>query len=117
MTEPVLGFEPYTRRALWSVLENALKYAATPVSPVAIHMLTTTDHLDLVVEDHGPGISAEDLPHLFERFYRGETARGTIGTGLGLSIAQALMSAQGGALEVESSDAGTRIHLRFCRMA
>lgn len=117
MTDRVLGFEPYVRRALWSVLENALKYAATPESPVLIHMVTTPDDLDLVVEDHGPGISTEDLPHLFERFYRGETARGTVGTGLGLSIVQALMSAQGGALEVESSDAGTRIHLRFCRTA
>lgn len=116
-TERVLGFEPYVRRALWSVLENALKYAATPKSPVVIHVIAALNDLDLIVEDHGPGISAEDLPHLFERFYRGETARGTVGTGLGLSIAQALMSAQGGALEVESSGAGTRIHLRFSRMA
>ncbi len=111
----VLGFEPYTRRALWSILENALKYAATPESPVEIDIVASEEHIDLVVKDHGPGIPEADLPHLFERFYRGETSRGTVGTGLGLSIAHALMTAQRGALEVESSESGTRVHLRFVR--
>ncbi len=116
LSDGVLGFEPYTRRALWSVLENALKYAASPDSPVTIKVDSTDEFTDLVVIDQGPGIRANDIPHLFERFYRGETSRGTAGTGLGLSIARALMIAQGGTLDVESSDLGTRVHLRFVRM-
>jgi signal transduction histidine kinase len=54
------------------------------------------------VRDGGHGIEAEDLPRLFERFYRGARARGTPGLGLGLPIAKALVEAQNGTLAVES---------------
>ena len=60
--------------------------------------------------DHGPGIPANDLPHLFERFYRGEKtrAREEGGSGLGLAIVQGLLVAIGGSIRVDSVEgAGT----------
>ena len=59
----------------------------------------------LVVQDTGPGITAEELPHLFERFFRGRLAESghTAGTGLGLSIAQQIAQAHGGRITVEST--------------
>ena len=54
------------------------------------------------VRDTGPGIAPEVLPHIFERFYRGQAARTGRGAGLGLSIARELVEAQGGTITVES---------------
>jgi signal transduction histidine kinase len=58
----------------------------------------------ITVSDTGPGIPAEDLDHVFDRFYRGEAARarGSGGSGLGLAIVQALVSAHDGTVSVES---------------
>ncbi|HEV7424501.1 MAG TPA: sensor histidine kinase, partial [Candidatus Paceibacterota bacterium] len=58
----------------------------------------------LKVEDNGLGISREDLPHIFERFYRSEQARmtTTIGTGLGLAIAKLVVNTHGGDISVKS---------------
>ena len=54
------------------------------------------------VRDSGPGIAPEALPHIFERFYRGQASRTGRGAGLGLSIAKELVEAQGGTITVES---------------
>ncbi len=68
----------------------------------------------LSVTDSGPGIAAHDLPHVFERYYRGDPAHAGTGTGLGLSIAKGLIEAQGGRIEVEShAGSGTIVRLRL----
>jgi len=54
------------------------------------------------VRDEGPGISEEDLPHIFERFYRGDQARSGEGTGLGLAIARELVRLHGGRIWAEN---------------
>lgn len=59
-------------------------------------------HVAITVQDNGPGIPADVLPHVFERFYRGDPARHTGGTGLGLAIAQELITAQGGTITAHS---------------
>jgi len=87
-----------------NLLVNACKYA-----PGAAQLWSTaTDGgwAKLEVRDSGPGIAAADLPHVFERFYRGEKtrAREEGGSGLGLSIVQALARAQGGDVAIQSAE-------------
>jgi signal transduction histidine kinase len=82
-------------------VDNALVH--TPAgTPVALTALATAEHVTFSVCDRGPGIPADQLPHIFERFYRGQTARTGGGAGLGLAIARELVEAQGGTLTVES---------------
>jgi signal transduction histidine kinase len=68
----------------------------------------------LAVSNTGLGISAEDLPHLFERFYRADQSRTSGNTGLGLAISKAIVEAHGGTIEVASqSNAGTTFTIRL----
>jgi two-component system sensor histidine kinase MprB len=59
--------------------------------------------LRILVEDHGPGVDAEDVPHLFERFFRGRSASAAPGSGLGLAIAKNLARLHGGDITLKSS--------------
>jgi two-component system sensor histidine kinase MprB len=66
------------------------------------------------VRDHGPGIAAEDLPHVFDRFYRAPSARGTPGSGLGLAIVRQVAEAhQGTAVAEPAEGGGARLRLRL----
>ncbi len=98
-----------TAAALSQLLENAAWYAPD-ASPIAVNASVTSDGLTLSVRDRGPGIAATDLPHLFERFYRGrEAGRRAAGTGMGLSIARGLLAAQHGDVRAENCpDGGAR---------
>jgi two-component system sensor histidine kinase MprB len=67
----------------------------------------------VVVRDHGPGIAPEDLPHVFDRFYRASSARGMPGSGLGLAIVRRIADAHGGEVTAEPAEGGgTRMRLR-----
>jgi two-component system OmpR family sensor kinase len=87
-----------------NLLVNACKYA--PGARQAWTTFADGDRAGFRVADEGPGIPAGDLPHVFERFYRGEKtrAREEGGSGLGLSIVQGLARALGGEVEIESAD-------------
>src|SRR3984885_6228633 len=74
----VTGVPARLERAIANLLDNAIKYSP-PGEPVEVRLRDGA----LTVRDHGPGISAEDLPHIFDRFYRGAEARGRPGSGLG----------------------------------
>jgi signal transduction histidine kinase len=106
---PVLNVDS-TRIAqvLDNLLSNAHKYA--PGAPVTIRAIRGTDHLRIEVEDAGPGIAVEHLPHLFQRFYRvPDSQRSVRGTGLGLYICRKIVEAHGGEIGVESKPgSGTR---------
>lgn len=67
----------------------------------------------LSVTDDGPGVSADDLPKLVHRFYRGEHSRTTPGSGLGLSLAHAVAELHGAHLEIESANPGLRVRFVF----
>jgi len=96
-------------RAVGNLLDNARKYSpASGVVSVSCHQGT------IVVHDHGPGIAAEDLPHIFDRFYRSPAARGLPGSGLGLAIVAQVVKAEGGTITAENdSDGGARMTLRL----
>jgi two-component system sensor histidine kinase KdpD len=95
--------------ALAHVLENAAQYGPA-ASPIDVSALVTDDELTLQVRDHGPGIGPAELPHLFERFYRGEAAKSrTSGTGMGLWIARGFLGVLGGRIWAENcADGGAR---------
>jgi signal transduction histidine kinase len=92
-----------------NLITNAIKYA--PGSPILIDAKQEKDDLHITVTDHGPGIAAEHLAHLFDRFYRvpGQTASGT---GLGLFICKQIILAHKGKIWVESTlGEGTTFHI------
>jgi PAS domain S-box-containing protein len=101
---PVQGDVDEIRRAVRLLLDNALAYTSDggniTIRTRRIHKVVVIE-----VEDNGPGISPEDLPHIFQRFYRGDKARGqahNVGVGLGLPIAQKIIEAHGGTIDVET---------------
>jgi two-component system phosphate regulon sensor histidine kinase PhoR len=104
-------------RAVQNVLENAVKY--TPAGgTVRLESESTAEAVVLRVIDEGPGIAPADLGRIFERFFRGDQARGTPGTGLGLAITRHILQAHGGEAWAENRTPpqnGAVIHLRFLR--
>jgi heavy metal sensor kinase len=92
------------RQAIINLLDNAIKYSPRD-APIRLVVRRRGTEGVLEVIDQGPGIEAEHLPHLFERFYRVDRARtrDAGGAGLGLAIARWAVEANGGTLEVEST--------------
>ncbi len=89
------------RRAVTNIVTNALKY--TPAgSAIWVQSYTEGDYEVITVQDNGPGIHPDDLPLIFERFYRADSAGGE-GRGLGLAIARSIVEAHNGTIEVESA--------------
>jgi signal transduction histidine kinase len=90
-------------RVLNNLIGNALRHTTTG-GEIMVHAWRTGQGVEVSVRDSGEGIRAEDLPHIFERFYRGEKSRnrGTGGAGLGLAIARGIVRAHGGDIRVES---------------
>jgi signal transduction histidine kinase len=102
----VRGDEETVRRIALILLDNAMKYTLAKGDDTPGRITIVIEHVGgevaLRVEDSGIGIAAADLPHVFERFYRADTARGREGTGLGLAIAQTLAERLHGRIDVES---------------
>ena len=74
---------------------------------MTVKMSVSSEGLAVNVRDHGPGIAPADLPHLFDRFYRGAEARRRIsGTGMGLSIARGMLAAEHGRIWAENCPDG-----------
>jgi two-component system, OmpR family, sensor kinase len=101
------------KQVLLVLLDNALKYGRQDeLAWVRVSVRRTMNDATIVVTDNGPGIPLDDLPHIFERFYRGEKRKGDTGnmtmfpkpsgTGLGLPIARAIVQAHGGHISVSS---------------
>jgi two-component system sensor histidine kinase BaeS len=85
-----------------NLAQNALKYA--PGAEQHWSVFQTNGRAAIRLQDTGPGISRQDLPHIFERFYRGEKARDRSagGSGLGLAIAKSIVEAHQGTIEASS---------------
>ncbi|HEX8035218.1 MAG TPA: HAMP domain-containing sensor histidine kinase, partial [Ktedonobacterales bacterium] len=98
--------EEILRRIALILLDNAIKYASADASnpgSITVSLERMNGQAILRVRDTGIGIEPDDLPHIFERFYRADRARGRQGTGLGLAIAQTLVERLGGRITVESA--------------
>jgi len=90
------------RQILINLVDNAIKFSREQ-STVRLRAETSKAGLRILVEDHGAGVAPEDVPHLFERFFRGRTADGTAGSGLGLAIARNLARLHGGDITLQSA--------------
>ncbi|MCY9517237.1 sensor histidine kinase [Paenibacillus apiarius] len=105
--------ERMIKQLMFILLDNALKYST---SPIELHMGRDDDAAFFSVHDRGIGIPQEDIPYIFDRFYRVDKARSrdTGGTGLGLSIAKQIVAAHAGTIDVNSVEgAGTSIKVRI----
>jgi two-component system sensor histidine kinase BaeS len=108
-------------RALRNVLGNAVQHSPDGAT-VELRVEATAAEVIVRVTDRGPGITAQDLPHVFERFYRADESRGAgeprSGSGIGLTIARELLAANGGRIAVERTDAsGTTFAIALPRAA
>ena len=101
------------QRVIANLLDNALKF--TPAGGrVALEARKTDNSVQILISDNGIGIDKDDLPRVWERFYRADSSRSTPGTGLGLSLVQSIVHAHGGTVDIESEkNSGTHVSVRF----
>lgn len=112
---PVLADAEQIQRALANILHNAIKFTQ-PGGTVNIHATADSEHFCIDVRDTGPGISPQDLPRIFERFFRGDPARHGAGTGLGMAIAKHVVQAHGGEISIKNRPGGgTKVSLTLLR--
>jgi signal transduction histidine kinase len=100
-----------------NLFSNALKYSAPDALAVDVSVFKETDWVVIKIRDYGEGIPTEDLPHIFEPFYRVDKSRSrkTGGYGLGLNLCKTIMDSHGGKIEIKSNVpvAGSEVILRF----
>jgi two-component system sensor histidine kinase MprB len=97
----VRGSRARLARAVGNLLDNAVKWGP-PGAPIEVAVRAG----EVTVRDHGPGIAQDDLPHVFDRFYRATAARGTPGSGLGLAIVRQVADTHGGRVSAADAPGG-----------
>jgi two-component system, OmpR family, sensor histidine kinase MprB len=105
----LVGARARLERAIDNVVDNAIKWSP-PGGTIDVRLVDGT----LTVRDHGPGIAEDDLPHVFDRFYRAASARALPGSGLGLAIVKQTVEDHGGRVDLANADdGGVLATLRF----
>lgn len=108
----VSGDDGRMRQVIGNLVDNAIKYTP-PTGRISVSLVQLNGHARIEIADNGIGIPAEDLPRVFDRFYRTDPSRSAQhaqGAGLGLSICRSIVEAHGGHIEIESpSGVGTRV--------
>jgi two-component system, OmpR family, sensor histidine kinase MprB len=105
----VRGVPERVARALSNLLDNAVKWSPSG----GVVELAVADR-EVSVRDHGPGFAGDDLPHVFDRFYRASSARSLPGSGLGLAIVRQVADAHGASASAENvPGGGALLRLRF----
>jgi signal transduction histidine kinase len=102
----VNGDRSRLQRVVANLLDNAVKYSPRG-GTVTLSVKLDAGNARVEISDTGIGIDENDIPHIFERFYRGDKSRSTAGSGLGLSLALAIIRAHGGDITVKSSSHGS----------
>jgi signal transduction histidine kinase len=111
--ETARGDRGRLEQALQNLAANALRYAPRG-SSIELRARPIPDGISVTVTDRGPGIMPEHLPHIFDRFYKGDAARTqTGGSGLGLSIVKAIVERHGGTIGVDSMPGRTVFQIRL----
>lgn len=115
-TGTVLADPALLRRALGNLIVNALRHTPAGGRVVVQVAMTSAREAEIIVSDTGDGISPEDLPHIFDRFYRADSARSRkdSGSGLGLAIVKSIVQLHGGDISIQSElRQGTTVALKF----
>lgn len=105
---PVRQLDPdRLNQILYNLITNAIRYTH-PGTPILLKTEPAGDRVRLTIADEGPGIAPEDLPHVFEQFYRGDKSRNRAsgGSGIGLSLAKSFVEAQGGTITARNRKEG-----------
>ena len=105
---PVRQLDPdRLNQILYNLITNAIRYTH-PGTPILLNTEPAGDRVRLTIADEGPGIAPEDLPHVFEQFYRGDKYRNRAsgGSGIGLSLAKSFVEAQGGTITARNRNQG-----------
>lgn len=106
------GDRAWTLEAVGNIIKNCMEYTPEGGS-ILVAWEENPLYVQIAVTDSGPGIAPEDLPHLFERFYRGKNA-GEGSFGIGLSLAQMIVSRENGVIRAENApEGGSRFAVRF----
>jgi len=96
------GYDSLIFRLVFNLAENAIKYTP-PGGKIEITLQQQNSSAVLEVKDNGPGIPADTLEHIFDRFYRGDPAREGSGTGLGLALVRSIVQLHQGQIHVSST--------------
>ena len=110
--ESYFGDLNWSAEALLNILKNSMEH--TPVGgTLTISVSENVLYTEIIIEDNGPGIHKEDLPHLFERFYKGKSSSQT-SAGIGLALSRMIITQQEGTLKAENrTTGGARFTIRF----
>lgn len=110
---PLQGDAELLRILLANLLSNAVKYSS-PASEIRLRVTNVGDRHILEIIDHGCGIPADEVSHIFEKYRRGRLAAGTPGAGLGLALCWQIVQLHGGHIHVDSTQGvGTRVVVEF----
>lgn len=97
----VQGYKDRLARAILNIIDNAIKY--TPHNrEIYIELTKAHDKAILRIQDTGPGIASNDIPHIFDRFYRGSKTSKALGSGIGLAITKSVITLHQGTIKVDS---------------
>jgi len=108
----MLGDYDRLRQMFMVILDNAIKFSNENSSIEII--IRVRDKIEIIIRDHGVGISKEELPFIFDKFYKSKLRQNAKGTGLGLAIARQIALKHNGTIEVESQlGQGTQFHFKF----
>jgi two-component system heavy metal sensor histidine kinase CusS len=100
-------------RVIGNLIDNALRFTPENGS-IRVGIRAVAKGVEISIADTGSGIAAEDLPRVFDRFYRADPSRSSAGTGLGLSLVKSIVDLHGGSAKIESaSERGTTVTLIF----
>jgi signal transduction histidine kinase len=114
---PMIGDAKLLFQAFSNLLSNAVKYSPAG-GAIEVTMESAPDEVVVAVIDHGIGIPANDLAHLFERYHRGSNVSGIVGTGVGLYLVKTAVDLHHGTVEVQSKEGeGSRFIVRLPRAA
>ncbi|MBQ8845929.1 MAG: two-component sensor histidine kinase, partial [Lachnospiraceae bacterium] len=107
------------KRITMNIIGNAVKYLSKDSGEITITLIDELSYIRTEISDTGAGIPKKDLPHIFERFYRGDTSRNTGkgGSGLGLAIVKQIVEDHGGTISAKSAEGeGTTISFTLLKV-